>query len=67
MEASSKRRVYAHVMRRGDAERARLKALVEGAEWAPLGTKTETAPEAGAEMSDGRGGFRTCDLSRVKP
>jgi integrase len=59
-------RVYAHVMRRNDDERASLKALVEGADWAPLGTKTETASVSEAEILDGRGGFRTCDLSRVK-
>jgi integrase len=60
-------RIYAHMMRRSDAERAALKALVEGAEWAPLGTKTETASTREAEIPYGRGGFRTCDLSRVKP
>jgi integrase len=59
-------RVYAHVMRRNDDERASLKALVEGADWPPLGTKTETASVSEAEILDGRGGFRTCDLSRVK-
>jgi integrase len=31
-------RVYAHVMRRGDAEREALRALVEGREWAQMGT-----------------------------
>jgi hypothetical protein len=49
-------RVYAHAMRRGEGDKEALKALVEGRHWAPLGT-------SGA---DGRGGFRTCDLSRVK-
>jgi integrase len=29
--------LYAHMMRRSDEERARLEALVDGAEWAPLG------------------------------
>jgi integrase len=32
-------RVYAHAMRFSEDERARLKALVEGVEWAPVGTK----------------------------
>lgn len=31
-------RVYTHQMRRGDDEKARLRALVEGQEWAPMGT-----------------------------
>jgi integrase len=31
-------KVYAHVMRFSEEERARLKALVDGAEWAPSGT-----------------------------
>jgi integrase len=30
-------RVYAHAMRRSDEERARLKALVEGHDWAQNG------------------------------
>ncbi|HYM57751.1 MAG TPA: tyrosine-type recombinase/integrase [Solirubrobacteraceae bacterium] len=44
-------RVYAHVMRFSDDERARLKALVEGREWAPSGTggvDPVSAPTAGA-------------------
>jgi integrase len=32
-------RIYAHAMRFSEEERARLKALVEGREWAPAGTK----------------------------
>jgi hypothetical protein len=74
-------RVYAHAMRRGEGDKEALKALVEGRDWAPLGTSgtddrsaavREVAPEsdespADAGLSyDGRGGFRTCDLSRVK-
>ena len=31
-------RLYSHAMRRDDGERERLRALVEGADWAPLGT-----------------------------
>src|SRR5215217_3528382 len=63
-------RVYAHVMRRDDGDKERLKALVEGRDWAPLGTsapnspsghRTTTSPEddespADAGLSkDGRG------------
>ena len=74
-------RVYAHAMRRDEGDKERLKALVEGRDWAPLGTSTPdspsehpltTSPEdeeipADAGLSDdGRGGYRTCDLSRVK-
>ena len=74
-------RVYAHAMRREEGDKERLKALVEGRDWAPLGTtpgqtapadacgeapgNDETPADAGAS-EDGRGGFRTCDLSRVK-
>ncbi len=74
-------RVYAHAMRREEGDKEQLKALVEGRDWAPLGTSTpvqastdasaeaslndETPADAGAS-EDGRGGFRTCDLSRVK-
>jgi hypothetical protein len=59
-------RVYAHAMRYSNQESARLKALVEGGDWAPIGTRTpeRVTPESG--LSSGRGGFRTCDLSRVK-
>jgi hypothetical protein len=33
-------RVYAHAMRYSDDERARLRALVEGGETAPIGTSS---------------------------
>jgi hypothetical protein len=74
-------RVYAHAMRRDEGDKERLKALVEGRDWAPLGTSAPLEPPqteahqqaandespANARLSDdGRGGFRTCDLSRVK-
>jgi integrase len=36
-------RVYAHVMRFSDDDRARLKALVEGQDWAPSGTSEATS------------------------
>jgi integrase len=74
-------RVYAHAMRRDEGDKERLKALVEGRDWAPLGTTGAHTPPADARVEapendetpdnagaseDGRGGFRTCDLSRVK-
>jgi len=74
-------RVYAHAMRRGDGDKEALKALVEGRHWAPLGTSGADDPSKPAQEvdpendespadaglpEDGRGGFRTCDLSRVK-
>jgi len=42
-------RVYTHAMRRDGDERARLRALVDGAEWAPMGTNGES----GADPDDG--------------
>ncbi len=74
-------RVYAHAMRRDDEARKRLKALLEGADWAPLGTderqratnrrrrarpRNDERPAGAGRSSDGRGWFRTSDLSRVK-
>jgi hypothetical protein len=74
-------RVYAHAMRRGAGDKERLRALVEGRDWAPLGTErpnerliepahtepeNDETPDAAGVSGDGRGGFRTCDLSRVK-
>ena len=73
-------RVYAQAMRRGDEEKAALKALVEGAFWAPLGTTRPYGPSAeptsqhppdekassSRTSSDGRGWVRTSDLSRVR-
>ena len=74
-------RVYAHAMRRDDEARARLKALLEGADWAPLGTderqratnrrrpalpRNDKRPAGAGRSSDGHGWFRTSDLSRVK-
>src|SRR3954451_211122 len=42
-------RVYTHMMRRGDEERAALRVLVEGGDWAQLGTNRSSArAEAGA-------------------
>jgi hypothetical protein len=34
-------RVYTHLMRRSPEERERLKALVEGRDWAHIGHKTD--------------------------
>ena len=74
-------RVYAHAMRRDEGDKEQLKALLEGRDWAPMGTERPherlehplgAAPEndespANAGLSaDGRGWFRTSDLSRVK-
>jgi integrase len=74
-------RVYTHLMRRRDGERGRLRALVEGAEWAEMGRNRPGAPAEGlidtpsegpetvsdaGDSEDGRGWFRTSDLSRVK-
>ena len=59
-------RIYAHVMRFSEEERARLKALAEGQVWQELAARASKgfAPERGA--SDGRGWARTSDLSRVR-
>ncbi len=73
--------IYAQEMSRDDGERERLRALIDGTDWALLGT----GPSSGASMAgqqltfgaaesstdagtsaDGRGWFRTTDLSRVK-
>jgi len=44
-EAGFTLRVYAHAMRRDNGDKERLKALVEGRDWAPLGTSEgQTAP-----------------------
>jgi integrase len=70
-------RTYAHAMRRDDGDLESLRALVNGADWAPLGTRRVAArpddependegPAIAGPSDDGRGGFRTCDLSRVK-
>jgi hypothetical protein len=72
--------IYAQVMFRGEGERERLEALVNRSDWAPLGTSAQSEPfDAASEVAetdenrsdsrafeDGRGWFRTSDLSRVK-
>jgi hypothetical protein len=35
--------IYAHVMQRKDGERERLKALVNGVDWARMGTNADLA------------------------
>ena len=72
--------IYAQVMFRGEGERERLEALVNGAEPVSMGTGAQSAlfadvsdtaredenhADSGA-LADGRGWFRTSDLSRVK-
>jgi hypothetical protein len=71
-------RVHAHATRRDEGDKERLKALVEGRDWAPRWAKRrrqtlarkrlETRKPRGSRgfRENGRGGFRTCDLSRVK-
>jgi len=58
--------IYAKVMRSSDEDRERLRQLVEGAELALTGTGEAPGGPAEAGNLNGRGGFRTCDLSRVK-
>jgi hypothetical protein len=72
--------IYAQVIFRGEGERERLEALVNGSDWAPLGTSAQSElfgfadelpqndqnPATSRTFDDGRGWFRTSDLSRVK-
>jgi hypothetical protein len=41
-------RVYTHVMRLEDEEREQLRALVEGSDWAPMGTSAQSEEESAA-------------------
>ena len=70
-------RTYAHAMRRDPGDIERLRTLVEGGDWAPLGTwrtaaydpaesGNDQAPADVGASEDGHGWFRTSDLSRVK-
>jgi len=44
--------IYAHVMRRGPEAKAALRALVEGTDWAPMGTSTDaTTPRPVVDTS----------------
>jgi len=45
-------RVYAHAMRRDPGDLDRLKALVNGADWAPMGTGSPISPETPAPEAD---------------
>jgi integrase len=45
-------RVYSHMMRRSQDERERLKALVEGHDWAQIGHKTPESAPAAVENDD---------------
>jgi len=72
--------IYAQVMFRGEGERERLEALVNGSEPLSMGTGAQSAlfgagseapeeaenPADSGAFSDGRAWFRTRDLSRVK-
>jgi integrase len=75
-------RVYSHVMSRGDDERERLRALVEGRDWAPSGTSgtdassdprddapalDEKSPDLAGLSGSGSDGTRTRDLRRDRP
>ncbi|HUO70465.1 MAG TPA: tyrosine-type recombinase/integrase [Solirubrobacteraceae bacterium] len=44
-------RVYAHAMRRSEEERERLKALVEGHDWAHIGHKTPQSTSAASKRT----------------
>jgi len=72
--------IYAQVMFRGEGERERLQSVVSPIEWAQMGTNADFGllelPEdladdvekrrISGEDDDGRGRFRTSNLSRVK-
>jgi hypothetical protein len=67
-------RVYAHAMRRDDGDKERLKALVEGRDWAPLGTSTpnrvleaSTATTPENEKPPQTRGFRTMGAAGFEP
>jgi hypothetical protein len=61
-------RVYRHGMRRDDGEKERLRALVEGVDWAPMGTNgdsdgrgSETEAGSGSEKPRDSGAFAEAD------
>ena len=68
-------RVYAHAMRRDEGDKERLKALVEGRDWAPLGTsgpdraaptrRIETAPKT--TKAPQMRGFQTMGAAGFEP
>ncbi len=45
-------RVYAHLMRPSEDERERVKALVEGHDWAQIGHKTVESTPAALDQDD---------------
>ena len=67
-------RVYAHAMRRDEGDKDRLKAIVEGIDWAPLGYQR---PRSGARTLTGRSprtkkaphkqGFQTMGAAGFEP
>jgi hypothetical protein len=44
-------RIYSHQMRRRDGERERLQSLVNGVDWAPAGTRPDSASPATVEAA----------------
>lgn len=48
-------RLYTHAMRRDDGERDRLRALVEGVDWAPVGTTGDTDTGTGVARNGSQG------------
>ena len=65
-------RVYAHAMRRDDGAKERLKALVNGADWAPLGTgdparATRHTHEPQTTKAPHMQGFRTMGAAGFEP
>ena len=66
-EAGFTLRVYAHAMRRDNGDKERLKALVEGRDWAPLGTSEgQTAPEHDSAEAPGNDGTRNPETSKPR-
>jgi hypothetical protein len=55
-------RVYRQAMRRDQPERARLSALVEGADWANMGHRDAKAATAGAASAP-----KSADLQALRP
>jgi Phage integrase family len=53
-------RVYRHGMRRDEGEKERLRALVEGVDWAPMGTKGDSEGR-GSEAEAGSGSEKPRD------
>jgi hypothetical protein len=64
-------RVYAHAMRRDDDAKERLRALVNGADWAPLGTgdplRAATRHKATTTKAPQMQGFRAMGAAGFEP